>query len=94
MTDTNATKDASTDLRQPSQRHFLKPAIGTNQCLCAGCGEAFNSVTAFDRHQRIGKGGRTVCVYPGDITDRDGNPRPMVKNARGWWVTELRESVP
>jgi hypothetical protein len=56
-----------------------------------GCGEPFNSVTAFDRHQRQGPDGRTICIYPGDITAKDGTPKPMVKNARGWWVTELRD---
>ncbi|MCC6315062.1 MAG: hypothetical protein IT337_13740 [Thermomicrobiales bacterium] len=83
-------KHASTDLRGPSKPH-LKPAIGTGQCLCMGCGEAFNSVSAFDRHQRIGSDGRTICLHPLEITDRNGNPKPMVRNARGWWVTSLRD---
>jgi hypothetical protein len=65
--------------------------VGTNHCQCMGCREYFNSVAAFDLHQRLDTDGRPVCVYPGAMTDRDGNPKPMVKNARGWWVTRLRE---
>lgn len=83
-------KNAKTAQREPS-KPVLKPGIGTNQCLCMGCGEAFNSVSAFDRHQRQGPDGRTICLHPLDIVDGKGNPKPMVRNARGWWVTSLRD---
>ena len=81
--------DASGASRRVSNAH-LRPGIGSSRCKCYGCGEAFNSLAAFDRHQRLDKG-RVVCTHPLDITDKDGNPKPMMMNAAGWWVTALRE---
>lgn len=54
------------------------------------CGEVFNSVSAFDKHQTI-PNGVLVCTHPLDITDKDGNPKPMQLNRHGLWVLELRE---
>ena len=79
--------------RQGQERHtnaHLKPPIGSNICKCYGCGEVFNSLFAFDAHQRL-ENGRPICTHPLDITDRHGNPKPMAINRYGYWVTELRE---
>lgn len=87
------TEHSSTAAREGQKRissSHLKPAIGTNQCKCYQCGECFNSVSAFDCHQRLDNG-RVICFHPLDIVDRHGNPKPMAMNVRGWWVIALRE---
>jgi uncharacterized C2H2 Zn-finger protein len=55
---------------------------------CPGCGELFNSTSAFDRH-RLGKHGikegpeRRRCMSIEEIVARG-----MSKNAAGFWITE------
>ena len=61
---------------------------GSNQCLCMGCGEHFNSVGAFERHQLTADDGSAICRDPATLTDRAGRPKPMVKNAAGLWILE------
>jgi hypothetical protein len=58
---------------------------GLNICYCTKCEELFNSVAAFDRHLKRGKGQKAEGVATHDIT---GMPR----NGRGYLVTALRES--
>lgn len=60
-----------------------RPAVGSSNCLCSGCGELFKSLYSFDRHQLLAKDGSVICREPASIG--------MVRNARGLWVTELRE---
>lgn len=92
-------KDASADAGTGKEGHPRKPkqpptvadpmlGIGTGHCRCYQCGEYFNSVAAFDKHQGIDKG-RVICTHPLDILARDGTPKPMVKNDRGYWVLSL-----
>lgn len=93
--DENAVKQRATDLREGSKRDsgewsYLRPAIGSNQCTCFQCGECFSSVSVFDMHQRIASG-KVICTYPLDIVNTKGEPRPLVRNKRGWWVSRLRE---
>ena len=49
-----------------------------NRCLCSGCGEYFNSVSAFDMH-RSGPADARVCRQPGEAG--------MVRNEAGYWIT-------
>lgn len=55
-----------------------------NRCQCAACGEAFNSVSAFDRH-RAGD-------YRTHTSRRCRSPAELIlcgwsRNARGFWIT-------
>lgn len=87
--------NASQQSRRGQKRHsnaHMTPTLGTGVSKCMACGEVFNSVSAFDKHQSIATG-VLVCTHPLDITDRNGNPKPMALNARGLWVTELRGEV-
>lgn len=68
----------------------LKPAVGSSRCKCGGCGEAFNSLSAFDLHQSI-RNGVLKCTHPLDLVDKNGNPKPLMVNAAGWWVTALND---
>lgn len=83
------TEDRSGVSRQTSNAH-LKPAIGSSRCKCGGCQQAFNSLAAFDMHQRLDNG-RVICMHPLDVVNAKGRHTPMVMNAAGWWVTALRE---
>ena len=85
----DSAKDRSCDSPRPSNAH-LRPGVGSSRCKCGGCQQAFNSLSAFDMHQRL-HNGRSVCIYPLDTVDKKGNPKPMAMNAAGWWVTALRE---
>ena len=77
----SAGKLVSTDFRRSNQG-TLTPAFGTGQCICGQCGHGFASVSAFDKHQTL-EGGELLCWDPASLG--------MARNARGWWVTELRE---
>ena len=56
---------------------------GSARCVCRGCGDGFNSVTAFDKHQRLRTDGGTICLDPADLG--------MVRLPDGWWVTALSD---
>lgn len=85
----NATLVERTSKNRHSNAHLL-PTQRSNQCKCRQCGEVFNSLAGFDRHQRLDSG-RVICTHPQDLKDRDGNPKPLLLNAKGLWVTSLRE---
>lgn len=51
-------------------------------CLCRGCGQHFNSLTAFDRHRIDGFSGR-CCLSPDGMRQRGMN-----LNRLGFWVSE------
>ena len=57
-----------------------------SRCQCSGCGEYFNSDTAFDKH-RVGAFGidRRCLSQSGMLA------AGMVKNASDWWVSEPSE---
>jgi len=46
------------------------------------CGEPFNSVGSFDKHQTITKG-VLKCIPPSKLG--------MLKNKHGWWCMTLKE---
>jgi hypothetical protein len=52
---------------------------GLSRCLCSGCRERFNSVTAFDKHKK-----NLECLEPSSIG--------MSKNADNYWITEPYEA--
>ena len=62
------------------------------RCLCACCGELFNSVSVFDRH-RIGSyqelGALRRCQSVDDMVVRG-----WARNARGFWIERERIDVP
>lgn len=75
--------------RTPSTLHPYKSPFtpdswylrhGGSRCVCIGCGDGFNSVYAFDRHQ-VMEGGESVCRDPATLG--------MVRNKDGWWVTGM-----
>ena len=53
--------------------------LSGNKCFCTGCGEYFNSVGAFDAHQRVNE----PCIDPSTIG--------MEKNGAGFWRTPAPE---
>ncbi len=60
-------------------RRQLRP--GSPRCECGACGEGFNSVRAFDRHQRMTPNGGVRCL---------DSPEMMAKGMvcrDGWWYT-------
>lgn len=59
--------------------------LSSARCVCGGCQDGFNSLAAFDRHQRLRTDGRPVCLDPASLG--------MVRNEAGWWVTELRPAA-
>lgn len=42
---------------------------------CAACGRHFHSLGGFDLHHHHDKEGRSTCMDPVDLQDRDGRPR-------------------
>jgi hypothetical protein len=50
---------------------------------CRGCGEFFNSTTAFDAHRSGDYGKDRRCRTAGEMQKRG-----MLKNADGFWITE------
>jgi hypothetical protein len=58
--------------------------VGTNYCLCRGCGEFFGGVRAFDRH-RQGPANARNCADPASLTTKKGRPL-LSRNQRGYWV--------
>ena len=77
----NASCESPVAQKRLSSAH-LGPTLGTGVSKCMACLETFNSVAAFDKHQRLDNG-RVICLHPLDIKDKDGNPKPMAMNARG-----------
>jgi hypothetical protein len=64
--------------------------LGGNRCRCEGCGERFNSETAFNRH-RAGTHG--TAAQPGArrcLTTTELRSRGWLKNGTGYWITGKR----
>lgn len=63
---------------------------GKNFCECTGCGEMFNSVFAFDKHQvwtkPDPKGNQDVRC----LTVKEMEARGFLKNEGGYWITGRR----
>jgi hypothetical protein len=61
-----------------------------SRCLCRGCGQLFNSVTAFDSHRVDDRTGPAHaarrCLTPAEMR-RVG----MSLNATEFWITEVRK---
>lgn len=53
--------------------------VGTNYCLCRGCGTRFKSVYAFDIH-RVGVSGDRRCMAEGEMRERG-----LAPNEKGYW---------
>jgi hypothetical protein len=61
-----------------------------SRCRCSGCGEHFNSASAFDRH-RMGTYG--TSRQPGArrcLAATEMRARGWLKNGAGFWVTGKR----
>ncbi len=70
---------SGTSNRHPCERHQLRP--GSPRCECAACGEGFNSVRAFERHQRMMANGTARCLDASEM-----RAKGMVWRD-GWWYT-------
>lgn len=70
------------DAQEVRREKYLTP--GSQACECTGCGEFFNSVAAFDRHQ-YGVGDDVRCM-----TVKEMRAKKMTHNERGLWVTKLK----
>jgi hypothetical protein len=58
-----------------------------SRCQCSGCGEYFNSDTAFEKH-RIGQFGvNRRCMTPAEMLAAG-----MSRNAADWWISESAET--
>ncbi len=64
----------------PRMRRQLRP--GSPRCECSACGEGFNSVRAFDRHQRMTQDGGVRCLNLSEMTARG-----MVWRDDWWYST-------
>lgn len=63
----------------------LKVTGSRNQCR--GCGEYFNSQSAFDKHRTGSYENHTRrCHTEDEMLSKD-----MVRNEDGYWITELNE---
>lgn len=71
-------------VRTPQHRHDGSWTLthGSNRCVCTKCGDGFNSVAAFDKHQILNADGSVLCRNPESLG--------MVRIKDGWWVTALR----
>jgi hypothetical protein len=56
---------------------------------CTGCKEYFNSNKAFDKHRTGEHGVNRRCRTPDEMTARG-----MLKNASGFWITEIMLEKP
>lgn len=61
-----------------------KLPIGTNRCLCSGCGQHFGGVYTFELH-RTGTYPDRSCLAPSAVSDRHGRPLLRLNNL-GYWV--------
>ncbi len=62
--------------------------IASQQCQCDRCKEYFNSISAFDRHQRLLRSGDVRCLSPLEMTAKG-----MQKNRAGYWITRPRKGM-
>lgn len=67
----------------PRDNSHLTTKIEKNISKCSQCGQVFNSVYAFDKHQSL-SGEKVICTHPDDLG--------MSFNTRGYWITEPRFS--
>lgn len=59
------------------------PRLTGSRCLCRGCGEHFNSPTAFDLH-RVGRPEARRCLSTDEMVEA-----AMTRNAGGFWVSRV-----
>lgn len=59
------------------------PRVTGSRCLCRGCGEHFNSPTAFDLH-RVGRPEVRRCLSNNEMVEVG-----MTRNAGGFWVSRV-----
>jgi len=58
--------------------------IGSNKCLCSGCGQFFGGVRAFEIHRvMVGSTRDRACLGLGSMAERG-----LRLNAKGYWVQE------
>jgi hypothetical protein len=60
--------------------------LSGRRCQCAGCGQYFNSESAFNAH-RVGN----YAIKRECLTTPQMEAKGMAKNKAQFWVTELRE---
>ena len=68
--------------------------IGTNRCLCTGCGRYFTSVSGFDRHQTLRDDGSVECRDPATIVNKKTGERVMILNDGGYWQFPEMPEIP
>lgn len=59
------------------------PRLTGSRCLCRGCGEHFNSPSAFDLH-RVGRPEARRCLSSNEMVEAG-----MTRNAGGFWVSRV-----
>jgi hypothetical protein len=67
--------------------------IGSNRCLCSGCGRYFASVSGFDRHQTI-TDGVVECRDPGSIVNLKTGEHALILNDAGYWQGPEMTEIP
>lgn len=67
--------------------------LGTNRCMCAGCGRYFGGLSGFDAHQTLGPDGRPICHDPATLTRKDGTSLGYIVNEAGYWVQPMPEGI-
>ena len=70
-----------------------KLPIGSNHCLCSGCGRYFTTVANFDAHRKgkfapVGEGNsqNRRCVDPSTIKRKNGSARYRF-SVKGLWAS-------
>jgi hypothetical protein len=59
------------------------PRLTGSRCVCRGCGQYFNSTSAFDLH-RVGKPEARRCLSTDEMVEAG-----MTRNAGGFWVSRV-----
>jgi hypothetical protein len=69
-------------------RKYPELPLHSNVCRCAGCGEVFGSVGAFDFH-RVGRGRSRFC-----LDNYEMRRKGMAKDAYGRWRRQVDRHHP
>lgn len=67
--------------------------VTTSRCCCRGCGEFFNSVSAFDWHRATpasANGTPRVRSIRRCLTVKEMLSKGMTRNPRGYWIKQPR----